>query len=158
MFGGLPSEWVADRLGNNVFEPIDRTSAEASIGWVTLDDRECDAICSEGITRGDFYFTFSLRKDVRKIPAAAFSARVEKEKQKFLAENSGYQRVPKDRVDEIKDRVRAEMLPKVLPSRQVVDVLWNVETERLTFFNVSQGLLDDFVDLFKKNLCRVAAG
>lgn len=150
IFCGLPSEWVADRLANHLFQPIDATNADSALGWVTLDDRECDAIGVEDIRRGDDYLVFSLRRDQRKIPAMVFVATVERRKQKFLAENPGYQRVPKDRVEEIKEQVRLELLPKVLPTRQVVDVLWNMETDVVTFFSVSQGVVDGFVDLFHK--------
>lgn len=152
--GDFPAEdlagWIGRQLADHPFQSIENSAEELSIGWVELDDFQRSDFADPGSWWREDYVTFTMRRDQRRVPAALVKGELQREQRRFLAENPTYQRVPKDKNDELKELVRSRLLVRVLPSPTLYDVLWNVKTQRLTFANLSTRAVDDLTDLFQK--------
>lgn len=152
--GDFPAQdlagWIGQQLADHPFQSIENSAEELSIGWVELDDFQRSDFDDPGSWWREDYVTFTMRRDQRRVPAALVKGELQREQRRFLAENPTYQRVPKDKNDELKELVRSRLLVRVLPSPTLYDVLWNLKTQRLTFANLSTRAVDDLTDLFQK--------
>lgn len=144
------AQWVGEKLAEHAFSSIENSAEELALGWVELDDFQAMEFSDPSSWWRDDYVAFTLRRDQRRLPSALVKGELQREQQRFLAENPTYQRVPKDKNDELKELVRNRLLVRVLPSPSLMDVVWNLRTGRLTFASVSTRAMDDFTDLFQK--------
>ncbi|MBW2185198.1 MAG: recombination-associated protein RdgC [Deltaproteobacteria bacterium] len=142
--------WVGENLPKFAFQSIDNSAEELALGWVELDDFQNSEFIDPTSWLRDNYVTFTLRRDQRRLPAALVKGELQREQRRFLEENPTYNRVPKDKNEELKELVRSRLLVRVLPSPTLYDVLWNLRTQRLTFANLSTRTIDDLTDLFQK--------
>ncbi|MCD6527231.1 MAG: recombination-associated protein RdgC [Desulfuromonas sp.] len=142
--------WVGERLTNHPFQSIENSAEELSIGWVELDDFQSSEFVEPSSWWREDYVSFTMRRDQRRLPSALVKGELQREQRRFLAENPTYQRVPKDKNEELKELVRNRLLVRVLPSPTLYDVLWNLRSQRLTFANLSTRAIDDLTDLFQK--------
>ncbi|MBN2645819.1 MAG: recombination-associated protein RdgC [Desulfuromonadaceae bacterium] len=145
-------EWIAqvgERLQQQAMRSIERSSEELALGWVLLDDFEqTDFEQTTSWWRED-YLSFSLRRDQRRVPAALVRGELQREQRRFLQENPGLHRVPRERNDELKELVRQRLLVRVLPSPTVYDVLWHLPSGCVTLCHLSSKAIDEFTDLFQ---------
>lgn len=152
--GDFPAEglaqWIGEKLSENAFQSIDHSAEELALGWVELDDFQSSEFDNPSAWWRDDYVTFTLRRDQRRLPSALVKGELQREQQRFLAENPTYQRVPKDKNDELKELVRSRLLVRVLPSPTLLDVVWHLPSRRLSFASVSTRAMDDLTDLFQK--------
>ena len=144
------AQWIGEQLAAHAFSSIEHSAEELALGWVELDDFQSADFSDPSSWWREDYVTFTLRRDQRRLPSALVKGELQREQQRFLAENPGYQRVPKDKNDELKELVRNRLLVRVLPSPSLMDVVWNLRTGRLTFASVSTRAMDDLTDLFQK--------
>ncbi|WP_316347243.1 recombination-associated protein RdgC [Desulfuromonas acetoxidans] len=144
------AQWVGEKLAEHAFSSIENSAEELALGWVELDDFQAMEFSDPSSWWRDDYVAFTLRRDQRRLPSALVKGELQREQQRFLAENPTYQRVPKDKNDELKELVRNRLLVRVLPSPSLMDVVWNLRTGRLTFASVSTRAMDDLTDLFQK--------
>ena len=140
--------WVQQRLMENRFEPIDSTPDPESAGWVRFDENTSSDFELLSSFNFEDYCVFSLRRDVRKVPAALVKNLVEKECAEWLKERPKLNKVPYSRKREIRENVHAALLAKSLPEPSVFDVLWNLETGIVTVANISTKVLDRIEDEF----------
>lgn len=143
--------WIEAQLQQNAFSSIENSSEELSLGWVELDDFQARDFTSPGTWWREHYVTFSLRRDQRRLPAALVKGELKREQEKFLQQNPTFQRVPKDKNDELKELVRSRLLARVLPSPAVLDLLWDTQKDQVLFASTSKRAIDDVVDLFSKS-------
>lgn len=144
------ASWIGEHLTDHPFRSIENSAEELSIGWVELDDFESSDFVEPTSWWREDYVSFTMRRDQRRLPSALVKGELQREQRRFLAENPTYQRVPKDKNEELKELVRNRLLVRVLPSPALYDVLWNLRTQRLTFANLSTRAIDDLTDLFQK--------
>jgi hypothetical protein len=153
--GDFPAQdlagWVGEQLRSNGFQSIENSADELSIGWVELDDFQSNDFASPDSWWRDNYVTFSMRRDQRRLPSALVKGDMQREQSRFLVENPTYNRVPKDKNEELKELVRSRLLTRVLPTPTLYDVVWNLTTQRLTFANLSTRAIDDMTELFQKS-------
>lgn len=152
--GELPAgdlyEWVAARLAGQAFHPIDQELAEQSVGWVHLDDhRQMDFAVPAAFWR-DHYVVFTLRRDQRKLPAALLKAYLQVAEHEYLAANPGLNRVPKQKREELKEAVRANLLAKTLPVPSAWDAVWDTRSGIVSFTSLSAPVMELFESQFKK--------
>ena len=153
--GEKPSQdmipWIETQLKQDAFKSIQHSSEELSIGWVELDDFQACEFTVPGAWWREHYVAFSLRRDQRRLPAALLKGELKREQDKFLQMNPTFQRVPKERNEELKELVRTRLLGSVLPSPGVFDVLWDLNHNQVLFASTSRRCIDDLVELFHKS-------
>ena len=161
--GELPKDelydWASKQLAANRFNPIDQGSEELSLGWVHLDDPKSSDFASPTLCWREHYLMFTLRRDKRAVPSAVLKAHLEREQDKFLAENPGFSKVPKQKREDLKEAVRAMLLSQTLPTPATYDVVWDTRSGMLTFSSLSPKVIETFEEMFKKTFegLRVAA-
>ncbi len=152
--GELPSasrfEFLSQALTGRAFNAIDETNDERSEGWVRTDLTDNNLFDIPGaFMRGEYLF-FSYRRDQRKIPGSALKSHIAKAEREYLEKRPELKRVPKREREEIKDRVRLQLLAKTVPSQTVIDMVWDVNTGRALIFTASAKEVDLVCELFNK--------
>lgn len=148
--------WVAERLGNKRFVPIDDLADDERVGWVTIDDTNGGDFTNINVFSREPYYAFTLRRDKRSVPPAALKALVDRECAKWLEQRPALSKVPLRRRMEIKDAVRAALLSKAIPVPSTWDVVWNRDTSILTVCAVTEKALDLVEDVFQKTFDEVS--
>ncbi|RNC71815.1 MAG: exonuclease [Desulfuromonadales bacterium] len=152
--GDLPSgdlyPWIAGRLAAHSFHSIDQSAAELSVGWVHLDDHRQMSFDVPAAFWRDHYVAFTLRRDQRKLPAALVKAYLQVAEHEYLTANPGFNRVPKQKREELKEAVRANLLTKTLPVPSGWDAVWETRTGIVTFTSLSAPIIELFETQFKK--------
>lgn len=142
--------WVAESLAGNGFRSIEQTSEELSIGWVRLDDPQDGSFDNESACRHDHYLTFSLRRDQRRLPATLFKAYFDQAQDEFLAANPSFNKVPKQKKEDLREAVRGMLLARTLPTPAIYNAVWDTRRNRVSFASLSKNVVDLFVDRFNK--------
>lgn len=149
--GQLPQTFMAfvdSRLKANSFRESRHTTEEKRLGWVSAMDILDTDFNKDDYLLGD-YLVFSLRADHKMIPPKLFKVRLMEEQRRFMAEHV-QTRIGKAAGENLKDKVKLELLSRSEPVPSFHDVLWNIGQNRVYFSSLSDKVADDFVDLFKK--------
>jgi hypothetical protein len=141
-------QWIQKRLMESRFEPIDASPDPETAGWVRFDEHGSSDFGILGSFNFEDYCIFTLRRDVRKVPAALVKNLVEKECGEWLKERPKLHKVPLSRKREIRENVFASLLAKSLPEPSFFDVLWDLKTNVVTVANISTKVLDMLEDEF----------
>ncbi len=140
-------EFVLQRLTANAFREIDPGSLnEKSTGWVSCENMASTAFDDLHFAK-DPFLVFSLRSDVRKIPALTRKAALLREEIRYR-EATGKERISKKDRDMLKDEVWQSLMKKALPAPSVNDVCWNLQSGIVLFFSTSGTANDDFTSFF----------
>ncbi len=142
--------WASENLARHGFTPIDEGAAELSIGWVHLDNHRESSFAVPADFWHDHYLAFSLRQDKRRLPAALLKAHYQEAEQEFLAANPGLRWVPKQKKEELRERVRLGLLARTLPVPAVCDAVWDTRSGLLSFTSLGQAMVETFETHFKK--------
>lgn len=113
-----------------------------SIGWVRIDDHNSADWPDLTAFYFDPYCVFTLRRDVRRVPAGLLKSLVEKECAQWLSERPLLKRVPPARKREIRENIESALLAQALPKPTTVDVVWNTDTGVVTVASISSPVLD----------------
>ncbi len=149
--GQLPKEFftfVNNRIKANSFREIPKSTEEKRLGWVSVTDILDADFEAANYSLGD-YLIFSLRIDRKVIPPKLMKIKVMEEERQFLAE-SGRKWINKQTAAGIKDKVKMELLTKLDPVPSFYDVCWALGQNTVYFSSLSDKVMDDFIDLFKK--------
>ncbi len=138
-------------LCRHAFRPIDEGIAELSIGWVHTGNPQEMSFSVPADFWHDNYLAFSLRQDRRRVPAALLKAYLQVAEHEFLTANPGYTRVPKQKKEEMRDKVQASLLARTLPVPAVHDAVWDTRSGILTFTGLGRAAQDAFETLFRKS-------
>jgi hypothetical protein len=126
--------------------PVDPSRNEdRSIGWCSLhDENDLD------LNFGKFYFDeriiLSLRVDVLKPPAAQVKRLLQQRKNELEAQR--HAPLSAGALRDLKAILIAELRQKTPPKTKTVDMVWELDSQRLYFFSHSKGLNETFVGLF----------
>ncbi|HTG81388.1 MAG TPA: recombination-associated protein RdgC [Geobacteraceae bacterium] len=142
--------WASENLSRHGFQPIDQGTAELSVGWVHSGNHRESSFAAPADFWHDHYLAFSLRQDRRRLPAALLKAYLQVEEQEFLLANPGLRRVPKQKREELRDKVRTQLLARTLPVPTVYDAVWDSRTGLLTFASLAGTAVEAFETEFKK--------
>ena len=142
--------WVTERLTRHGFTSIDQGAAEQSIGWVHMDDHRESDFAAPAASWRDHYVALALRRDYRHIPAALLRAHLKNAENEYLAANPGYNRVPKQKREDLREAVRGSLLARTLPIPSVYDAVWDTRTNLLTLATLGSKGVDLFETHFKK--------
>jgi len=152
-----PPAEILQGLKRLAFVPILDSTEERSVGWVNFFQRQLTTFDEPtDATIGDYVF-LALRQEQRKVPGAVMREVFDAACKKFLTENPGYRRVPKQKREEIKESVRQQLLLKTLPVPTIYDAVWNTKTGKLFLFTTSKAAVDLFESAFKRTFPEVHA-
>lgn len=149
--GELPAsfwEAVADKIAAHSFRDIDDTLDEYSIGWVSVASMFDAGFQQCPYAAGD-YVVLSLRVDERKVSPAVLRKCVLKEEERIKREKQ-LPRLGRSAQQEIKERVRTQLLRKSVPIPAVYDLAWNLSDATLLFFSTNKKALVLLEELFKE--------
>lgn len=149
--GQLPQaflNFVNSRMKANAYQNTIKSTEEKRMGWVSLTDVLDTDFENANYALGD-YLIFSLRVDRKLISPKLMKIRLLEEERQFLAE-SGKDRIHKQLSSAMKDKVKLDLLAKTDPVPSFYDICWSVSKNELYFSSLSDGVAQDFVDLFKK--------
>lgn len=152
--GPLPegelAAWVQERLAARGFQSIDNTADEISVGWVHLDDSQASDFADDTTFRRDDWFTFSLRRDQRRIPGGLLRAHLDLAGRAFLTSNPTLARIPKAKREELKEAVYGSLLARTLPAPAIYDTVWDTRAGIVTFTSLSPKITEIFESYFKQ--------
>ena len=149
--GQLPQAFHAfidSRLKANSFRESRHATEEKRLGWVSATDILNTDFNKDDYALGD-YLIFSLRVDHKLISPKLMKVRLLEEQKRFMTER-GQARIGKAAGEDLKEKVKLELLARSEPVPSFYDVLWNIGQNRVYFSSLSDKVADDFVDLFKK--------
>ena len=143
--------WVGECLAQHGFQTIEESAEESSIGWVHLDDHQASSFDSDAAFRRDHYLTFTLRRDIRRLPGALVKAHLAEAEAAFLAANPNFRRIAKPKREELKELVQLSLFARTLPSPATFDLLWDSRNGLGTFTSLSPKVVELLEELFKKS-------
>ena len=150
--GTLPPDYLEEfpgKISRYAFTPIDETSLDArSEGWVNIMDMIDSRFQAMDYLK-EPYLCLSWRVDERKVPPKALK-RYCREAEQLIKEREGLEFLPKNRRMEIRDRVRMQLLNRVIPSSNTFDMVWNLTTGVIFFGSTSDKVCDEFRSFFIK--------
>lgn len=120
---------------------------EESLGWVELGELLQQSFDRDSVFR-DQYLCLSMRIDRWSLPAALFRA-VYDERAREMADKRGKPKLSRTEADALKDVLRREFKGKSLPSAAMIDMVWNLETNRLRFWSHANKSNEYFQELFE---------
>lgn len=142
---------IEDRLKQHAFLDIDDMPEMSASGWVAFEDMR-DTAWLLSPNKGP-YILFSLRRDTRRIPAALIRKNMadalDKEKQE-RKERGLNAFVSNERRKELREQVLLRLRARFLPVPAYFNVLWNKEDNEVWLASTSAGIIDAFMDLFRR--------
>lgn len=142
---------IPDLLRKNAFQEIDDLPEMFSWGWTSFDDM-LDTEWSVAPPQKGGYIFFSLRLDVRRIPAGVirkhFALALKDEKKRM--EESGKSYIAKERKKEIKEQVLLKLKKHFLPNPGEFNVVWAVANNEVWFASIQPKIIDLFMEEFLK--------
>jgi DNA recombination-dependent growth factor C len=148
--GELPDvsdQFIEERVEAWGFKDIDDTYDEYAFGWVSVLDM-FDSSFVQPVNNGD-YVVMSMRVDERTVPGAVLKKAVAKEERRVMREKQA-PRLSRGAKIDIKERVRVDLLRKVVPTPTVVEVCWEVSKGVIFFYSTNKKMQAIFEDLFKE--------
>lgn len=131
-----------EALAGQRFRSIESAaSEEVSIGWVTSGDPTGDSFELEDIDL-DRGLWLQVRTDKKKLPAVWVRIR------RAQAERSAGRKLSARERKELKEALMDELLPRILPSVGLTDVLFEPKSGLLLLFGTSTALKDEFQKLW----------
>jgi len=145
--GDLPdpqSEAFLAALERQRFRTIeDAASEETSVGWVCADDPSGESFPRETIDL-DAAIWLQVRIDKKKLPARWVAI------YRAAAERAAGRRLTGKERKALKEDLADKLLPRVLPSVSIVDVLLDPAHRRVLLFSTSKATRDEFGTLFRR--------
>lgn len=153
----LPANFNAfldERVRAMAFRPIDDTTEELAVGWVAAHD-----FLDTGFAYNAYliepYVMLGFRVDRRRVPAALL-----KKYQRMAEQKAQELRGPeaaslsRSQREELKEKVRLELLQRIPPTTQAIDVCWDTVRGKLWLGTASGGVRDLFEDYFRRSFER----
>jgi len=140
-------ETARDRISRYAFRKLEEDSdQERTMGWVNILDELQVGFYGDEMFK-EPYLALSLRVDVRSVPARALRqyCREAEEEVKSL---EGLDFLNKKRREEIRERVRGQLLRRVLPRTSVYDMAWDLQGGVVLFGSTNSRICDAFSELF----------
>jgi hypothetical protein len=153
--GDLPersSEQIDRSLRKFAFREAAKSSEEKNLGWTSLENA-LDTDFRQSSYRWGDYLLFSLRIDRWMIPPSLLKVRILAAEQQHLAE-TGQKKIDRHRRGDIRERVRLDLLNHTQPVPAFYEVCWSLSAQSVLFTSLSDKVLDDFQDLFKRSFGR----
>ena len=145
---GLWAE-IPQLLKNGAFLDIDESAESQADGWVSFDDY-LDTTWQAGPPQKGAYIAFSLRLDIRRIPAGVVRKYLDLALKREKAENekNGKKFISRERRKELKEQVQLSLRRRFLPVPGEFNVIWNTANNEIWFASTQTKMLELFVQRF----------
>ncbi len=132
----------AEALASQRFRTIEHAaSEERSVGWASPGDPTGDTHALEDMDL-DAGIWLRVRFDHKKLPAIWLTIH------RTEAERSAGRKLSARERKDLKDDLSSRLLPRILPSVRLVDVLYDRKRELVLLFGTSNAVREEFVKLF----------
>lgn len=140
---------IPDKLRQFAFRDIDDTSDERAWGWVCFDDM-LDTHWRTAPPEKGAYYTFSLRQDTRRIPAAVLKKHtaIALREEEARIKEQGKKFVGRERKKELKDQTKLRLLSRFLPIPAEFNVIWSMDSGIIYFASTQSKMCELFMDYF----------
>ena len=128
---------------------IDETTDSQADGWVSFDDY-LDTTWQAGPPQKGAYMAFSLRLDIRRIPAGVVRKYLDLALKREKAENekNGKKFISRERRKELKEQVQLSLRRRFLPVPGEFNVIWNTANNEIWFASTQEKMIELFVQRF----------
>lgn len=150
--GNLPSslaDFLDQRIRRFAFRSIEDGTEELAVGWVSVHDY-LDTEFAYGGYHLDPYIVLGMRIDRRRLPAALVKKYHRLEIQKALASLPPGEKLGRSRREELKEKTRLDLLRRLPPATQAVDVCWDTNRRRLWLGSATGSVRELFEELFQR--------
>jgi DNA recombination-dependent growth factor C len=151
IIGDLPGDYTdpfIEAMNTNQFrEPQSPTHKGEASGWCQVHNLLDVDFSDINLWSYNHYLLFALRVDKKVVPAKLLRAHLEKRMEAWCKANNRT-RVPAAVKEELREALEQEMLLKVLPRVQTIEVVWNVNDGWALFTNDSELANERFQKLF----------
>lgn len=140
-------ETVRERISRYAFRKLEEDSdQERTLGWVNIADELQVGFSGDEMFK-EPYLALAARLDVRTVPARALRqyCREAEEEVKTL---EGLDFLNKKRREEIRERVRKQLMRRVLPRTSTYDMAWDLQSGVVLFGSTTSRTCDAFSELF----------
>jgi len=142
-------EFIHRQLRRFAFRELSMGSEELSSGWTSLENPLDTQFEYANYAVGD-YLTFSFRLDRKKVPPSLMKIKyLEAEKKALGVKTKKF--LSKGEKEEIKERIRLELLSKTYPVPSFFDVCWSPSGGWVIFGSLAPKATEEFEKLFKKS-------
>lgn len=140
---------IPQLLKDGAFLDIDETAESQVDGWVSFDDY-LDTTWQAGPPQKGAYMAFSLRLDIRRIPAGVVRKYLDLALKREKAENekNGKKFISRERRKELKEQVQLSLRRRFLPVPGEFNVIWNTANNEIWFASTQTKMLELFVQRF----------
>ncbi|MBQ9453561.1 MAG: recombination-associated protein RdgC [Desulfovibrio sp.] len=140
---------IADRLKQYAFHDIDNIPELEAHGWVSFEDM-LDVEWLGGPPQKGSYIVFSLRQDLRRIPAGVIKKQlalaINEEKQRMS--DQGKKFISRERKKELKEQVLLRLRSRFLPVPGEFNVVWATDRNEVWFASTQDKMIDLFMEQF----------
>ena len=153
---GLWAE-IPQLLKKGAILDIDETSDTQADGWVSFDDY-LDTTWQAGPPQKGAYLAFSLRLDIRRVPAGVLRKHLVLALKREKAENekNGKKFISRERRKELKELVQISLSRRFLPVPGEFNVIWNTANNEIWFASTQEKMIElfaqRFLDTFKLHI------
>ncbi len=129
------------------FKPLSQDSKEIiTKGWV-YPFNPIDGIEKVDSALIDEYFLFALRIDKKNLNKKILKAHLTKRIEEVKKEKK-LNKIPKDLKSELEQETRNQLIKIVTPSTSIIEIAWNLNSNKLYFGSFSKTRNEDFIELF----------
>ena len=140
---------IADRLKQYAFHDIDNIPELEAHGWVSFEDM-LDVEWLGGPPQKGSYIVFSLRQDLRRIPAGVIKKQlalaIKEEKQRMSEQSKKF--ISRERKKELKEQVLLRLRSRFLPVPGEFNVVWATDRNEVWFASTQDKMIDLFIEQF----------
>ena len=136
---------------------IDETTDSQADGWVSFDDY-LDTTWQAGPPQKGAYMAFSLRLDIRRIPAGVVRKYLDLalKREKAANKKKGKKFISRERRKELKEQVQISLRRRFLPVPNEFNVIWNTANNEIWFASTQEKVIElfaqRFLDTFKLHI------
>ena len=140
---GIVTDEVYDALRKYKFES--RDNEELNVGFVDFFDITNADFENPEMSRIDEFLVFGVRIDRIKIPSAVMSMKVKAASEDFMEKHPELKYLPKAEKEQIRDRVRSQLLQKYDPVPSMCQVAMNVDSGEVLIATCGKNIVDGVV-------------
>ncbi len=148
--GDVDREVIAEALKENAFTSEGRENEELNIGFADFFDFTSSDFSNFELFNIDSLIVFGVRIDRIKVPSAVSTIRVNEACADWLAKYPHLKFIPKVEREQIRDRIRSQLLQKYDPVPSMVQVIINMDNGNVWIASRSRNVIDSVVGLFNQ--------
>jgi recombination associated protein RdgC len=143
------NDFVNRQMKLHAFRELSGGGEEKSSGWTGLENALDTEFAYANYAVGE-YLVFSFRLDRKTIPPSLMKIRVMEAERKMLT-SKGRKVLSKGEKEEIRERMRLDLLSKAQPVPSLFDVCWSPSQNWIWFGSLSSKVIEEFEEMFKKS-------